>query len=710
MEERQAVSRLEMEAYFGPGGRLSECLPGFEHRREQVELAREVMRALARGDAGLFEAGTGTGKSLAYLIPAALYALESRTPVVISTYTISLQEQLLHKDIPIVQKIFPELRAVLVKGWRNYVCYHRLEAALEAPGELLDPEHDEELLKVAAWARESEDGTLSDLPFAPSADVWDEVCAESDSCLRSRCPYVERCPLFRDRAAMAKAHLVVVNHHLLMSDVAVRKELDWQADAAVLPAYEAVIVDEAHHLEDVATHHLGMSLSSRGAAQLFGRLYRTRGSRARGVVASLRRLLVERDRQEELALLEGQLVPGIARAQQALEAVFSTARRWPGQRIGDAEAAGWEQAMALPCRDALHELEQLASLLQTVRARLDPEQEESPAAQAALAQVDAAARRLKGLAAGLRHFSSLDTGEHVYWLEREGKAGEHVRLVRAPVEVGPHLAEWIGASCRSLVLVSATLSVGGSFRYFRERVGLLEHPDGMEVRQRLIASPFDYASQAVLGVVLDLPEPGEPAYARELPRAIEALVTASDGRALVLFTSFAMLEEAKRALVPRLREAGIDLLAQGEGPPSRLLQAFRDGGRPAVLFGTDSFWEGVDVPGEALSLVVLTRLPFDVPTEPVAAARAERIEAAGRSAFAEYSLPRAVLKLKQGFGRLIRTQSDRGAVVLCDRRVASRRYGRVFLDSLPPAARVQGSAEEVAAAVRRFLQGERLSS
>lgn len=706
MEASGALSGHGMDVYFGPGGRLAEVLPGYEHRREQSEMARGVLRALTRGDAGFFEAGTGTGKSLAYLIPAAICALRGETPVVVSTYTISLQEQLIHKDIPVVQRIFPELRAVLVKGWRNYICHQRLEAALEAPGELLDPEHDKELIRIAGWARESEDGTLSDLPFQPQTSVWDEVCAESDSCLRAQCPHYERCPLFRDRAEMAKAHLLVVNHHLLMSDVAVRRELGWQPEAAVLPAYDAVIVDEAHHLEDVATDHLGATLSSQGVAQLFGRIYRRHGPRSRGVIAAFRRILAERGDTDDLAELDERLLPALARAEAAVEAVFAVARRWPGERISEQQAAEWQLQMAMPCTDAIREVDELAALLQSFRKRVEPEGEAGPAALASLAQLDAACRRLKGLAASLRHFLELDTGEHVYWLEREGRLQGHLRLVSAPIEVGPHLAEWVAACCQSLVLVSATLSVGGSFRYFRERLGFTGHELGnsLQVREHLIASPFDYASQAILGVVVDLPEPGQPEYASRLPAAIEQLVMASRGRALVLFTSFSLLDETKSALGSRLAQEGIELLAQGDGPRSRLLDAFRSGGRPTVLLGTDSFWEGVDVPGDALSLVILTRLPFDVPTEPVAAARAERVQAMGRSAFAEYSLPRAVLKLKQGFGRLIRTQADRGAVVICDRRVASRSYGKVFLDSLPPVRRVVGGADEVADAVRRFLQ------
>lgn len=705
-------SRREMEQYFGPAGELSRLLPGYEHRREQEVMAHGVMRTLARGDVGFFEAGTGTGKSLAYLIPASLHALREEKPVVVSTYTISLQEQLIHKDIPLVQRIFPELRAVLVKGWRNYVCYQRLQSALQAPGDLLDPGHDQELAKVARWAQVTEDGTLSDLPFQPDPELWDEVCAESDSCLRSQCPHFDRCPLMRDRAEMSKAHLLVVNHHLLFSDVAVRRELGWEADAAVLPGYDSVIVDEAHHLEDVATDHLGAVLSSRGVTQLFGRIYRRQGPRGRGVVAALRRILAERGDVEQLTRLETEVAPAVARAEGAMEQLFSVVRRWRGERIGPGEALAWEAEFGLPAREAAAEARAVGSMLRRLREAIGGDGDDAFSATpndsfvlTTAAQLDAVCRRLSALEASLAHFSNLDTDQEVYWLEREGRIGEHVRLRSAPVDVGPQVREWVAAQCQSLVLVSATLTVHGSFRYFRDRLGLGGGglvAGRMEVKESAIASPFDYERQAMLALVRDLPEPTHPDYAERLPQAVHAFVSASRGRALVLFTSFALMERAKAALAKPLAREGKELLVQGEAPRSRLLDAFRRG-EAAVLLGTDSFWEGVDVPGEALSLVVLTRLPFDVPTEPVAAARTERLQQMGRSPFAEYTLPRAVLKLKQGFGRLIRTRSDRGAVVICDRRVLEKSYGRVFLESLPPCRRISGDAADVAEHIRRFL-------
>ena len=590
MEASGAVTRGRpgMDDYFGPGGKLSELLTGYEHRREQGEMAQGVMRALARGDVGLFEAGTGTGKSLAYLIPAALYALNEEKPVVVSTYTISLQEQLIHKDIPVVQRIFPALKAVLVKGWRNYVCHQRLQSALHAPGDLLDPEHDRALSRIAEWAQTTEDGTLSDLPFQPIASLWDEVCAESDSCLRNKCPHFDQCPLMRDRAEMSKAHLLVVNHHLLFSDVAVRRELGWEVEAAVLPAYDAVIVDEAHHLEDVATDHLGVALTSRGVAQLFGRIYRRHGARGRGVVAALRRILSERGEVEQLTHLELEIIPAVARSEAAVEKIFSLARRWPGDRLGPDQAEAWEFEFALPAREAAAEVQSLTSMLHAMYRRFDVDNESDALALTTAAQLDAVCRRLKGLDASLMHFSALDTDEQVYWLEREGQIHEHVRMMSAPIDVGPLIHEWIMAQCKSLVLVSATLTVGGSFRYYRERVGMLgSHPIAgrMEVKEVSISSPFDYERQAMLAIVQDLPEPTHPEYAARLPGVVHTLVSASRGRALVLFTSFALLEQVRAGVGRCLAEDGIELPRRRRAPVAPV------GGVPQGGVG-GAFWDG----------------------------------------------------------------------------------------------------------------------
>lgn len=704
----------EIRALFGASGRLSEVIRGFEYRPEQLAMAEAVQGALRRGEVGLFEAGTGTGKSLAYLIPAASYALAAKKAVVVSTYTISLQEQLLRREIPVVKRLFPDLSVTLVKGWRNYLCRVRLEGALAAPGDLFDSEADEELLEVARWARETEEGTLSDLPFEPRREVWDLVAAESDSCLRSRCPHYTSCPLFRERARMAGSHLLIVNHHLLFADIALRRRLGWESDQAVLPPYAAAILDEAHHVEDVATEYFGTSLSTRGVAQLFSRFHRRRHGQSRGLLPALRRILLEGGEEAAplVRSLDAELIPALGHAEQAVLQAFAQARNFFGERrargglpLGPEDAGAWRAGAGTSLGKAAAEVQRAAALLAPFPKALERADAENPWAPALAGQLEAARRRLSSLAATLEALSEIDVTENVYWLEESGGAAPDVRLATAPVDVGPGIAEWIEAQCESLILVSATLSVGGSFAYARERLGLAGFEVGsLRVRETRVDSPFEYREQALLGLVDELPEPTESAYAERLPGALLELLRASCGRALVLFTSFALLEQARRSLEAPLEKLGMALLAQGSAPRTALLEAFRS--QPgSVLFGTDSFWEGIDVPGEALSLVVLTRLPFDVPTDPVTQARSERLRAQGRSSFGEYLLPRAALKVKQGFGRLIRTQADRGAVVILDRRVLTRAYGRVFLDSLPDCPRVAGSVAEVSRSVEQFLGG-----
>lgn len=685
-----------MEALFRQGGHLTTLLDGFEERPEQAALAQQIRAALQAGEVGFFEAGTGTGKSLAYLLPAAAYALEHDARVVVSTHTISLQEQLINKDIPTVTSIYPDLRCTLVKGWSNYICRLRLDDRRFSEGDLLDAEVGEHLDALVEWAETTEDGTRSDLnlPFEPNARLWSEVCAESDSCLRAECPYYQRCPIFRDRAAMAESHLLIVNHHLLLADVALRRALGWETEQAVLPAYEAVIFDEAHHVEDVATAHLGTTLSQLGIEQLFRRLSRRRmGEMIDGLnKAGETKGLVDRFFQA----VGGTLLP-FGKGQSA----GTGAQRW---RLTPEQLDQWYGSVTPAAMEAA---EHVAALGATIAEALkDWPSDEALEHLSAKGQAEAMRKRLAGLALSLQHFAQPALEDEVIWLEQTDVMARR-RLVRSPIDVGPAFFEWASNQCRSLIFLSATLAVGGNFSYYRQRLGFHDQaPEGTGERtgsrEALYPSPFDFEEQALLAVAQDLPDPMDAAYPEALAEAVLRFVRASRGRALVLFTSYAALRSVQRAIGPALHDDGFPLLVQGDAPRQRLLHDFK-ATSGAVLLGTDTFWEGVDVPGEALSLVVVTRLPFDVPTDPIAAARSERVRAEGGSPFFEYALPRAVLKLKQGFGRLIRKHTDRGVVVICDRRVVTKRYGRAFLDALPSCRRLYASTQDVAKAISQFL-------
>lgn len=684
---------------FAPGGALAKVLPGYEHRPQQSQMTQRVADTLQAGGVALIEAGTGTGKSLAYLFPAAEAAMRSNRPVVISTHTINLQEQLIHKDIPLVRKAaMPNLKAVLVKGWSNYLCLQRYETALKSSGDLLEPGEELELAAIRDWVVSGpQEGSRHELPFSPSAGVWEQVAAESDTCARQACPFYDRCYLFEARRKMEGAHLLIVNHHLLFADFAVRSQVGWDSDHAVLPRYDHVILDEAHHLEDVATDHLGYRFSQGGWRQFLGRIARSaRSGKMRGTLPALQnRLNLETGENAERSsrIIADRVYPAMQLVHDMGDHFFDSVQKWlaaqqPVTFGNDAPLQSpivvddqWEdyvrpsagrliRALTTLCK----ELDDLAEILRTFAA------DWAPAAQ----EVEALASRGSNIIQGVEELAAAEDPRQVFWIEgrhtRRGHGEFRVTLFAAPIEIGSALHQWLHEGIHSLVCCSATLAVGGNFSYMRERLGLLESPP--EVHEMILPSPFAYEEQAALFVPSDICDPTDPTYPERLGSGLAQLLVAAGGRAFVLFTSYALLQKVQQRIQPALKAAGIPLWVHGEAPRHQLLEGFTQ--HPgSVLFGTDSFWEGVDVVGDALSLVVIARLPFEVPNHPVAKARAQRLEEAGKKPFYDYTLPRAALRLKQGFGRLIRSGNDRGAVVIYDGRIIRRDYGRILLTSLP---------------------------
>ncbi len=631
-------------------------------------------------------------------MPAALFALQHSQRVVISTNTINLQEQLLQKDIPMIQKTFlPHLRARLVKGWGNYLCLLRLHNALQ--DEAIDePETRDELIRISEWADRTQEGSLSDLKRQPV--IWADICAESDNCLRNDCPYFDRCFLFRDRAKLEEAHLLVVNHYLLFADMAIRRVVGWDTERSVLPAYDYAIIDEAHHLEKVATDLLGDALSQYSLSRFLGRLYRRRQRASSGVLAKVVNLTSQwllEDRQpnraeQVLSLIEHNVYPLLAQFEEAVQSCFDAAQLWLGDRStrrisgeGDWHTQVGKRLFAL---EGL--LTELNKHLRRLISDVAPVLEDEPGVRTELEALAQRGAVLAQLADRLAHAQG--DGE-VFWVERQRA---RVRVLAASLDVAPAMEEWMN-HLSAAVLTSATLTIDRSFDYMRSRLGLSE----VECKEHIIPSPFNYKDQVLIAVPKDIPDPNDPRYPQALSAACARFVEASGGRALLLFTSYAMLRYVARALEPVSEREGWPLLVQGEQNRSFMLNAFRD--RPSVLLGTDSFWEGVDVPGKALSCLIIAKLPFFVPDEPIVEARLELLRQRGYDPFYNYSLPDAILKFKQGFGRLIRTGSDRGVVVICDRRIVTRNYGQVFWASLPECGSYQGTVEEVASAIREWL-------
>ena len=683
-------------------GPLSSAMDAFEVRREQVEMARQVAKAINDGGRLIVEAGTGVGKSLAYLVPAAMYALANNRRVVVSTNTINLQEQLLDKDIPILVKALDNAEGVdaerfrytQLKGRANYVCMQRW-AHLRS-GDTLSESEARLLAKTLVWLRTTCSGDRSELNLGrrDAAAPWDRVSAQGAvDCPRARGP----CFLRAARERAAASHLVIVNHALLLTDLA--------SGGSVIPDHDVLIIDEAHHLEEQATRHLGFDVSRSAVDDHLQAVSGDRGVLNEAVTAfrTSTAAATRRTAVEELAAASLVVVPGardrVARLFGLLEAMMEDS---------DDRRAGFQQELrvtaAVRSRPEWSDLEiewenadlafaDLGTRLDSLHTSMEGlENYGLIEYEGLMSELTAVRETNVELRRALAEFVAQPSSDGIYWMRRGGRGGE-TALHSAPLHVGEKMEEMLFSKRDCVVMTSATLSAGGSFAHVTERTGF------QEADELLLGSPFDYGRAALLTVPEDMPEPSYRPYGAAVGSAVCDAALAAGGATMALFTSHAALQATASNIRERLRSNGLSVLAQGvDGTPQRLVARFLDDPR-SVLLGTASFWEGVDLAGESLKVLLLARLPFNVPSEPVFSARSEMYE----NSFSEYAVPQAILRLRQGFGRLIRTRSDRGVAIVLDRRILSRRYGRAFLESLPPVSRRDCRLRDLGGVVRDWL-------
>ena len=736
------VEAEAVRAFFAEA--LPRVMEGHEARGGQAALAERVREALNGDQIVALEAGTGTGKSLAYLAPAALWATANAGKVCIATYTLTLQNQLATSDLPVLGRGGVQVRSAVVKGRSNYICRRRLGEAI-ADGEL-NADDRRALEGVARFAESAVEGTRQDLGVPLDDQLWERIESDHDQTLRARCPHFDRCFYYEARRRAADAHILVVNHSLMLADRMVKAETGGEG---VLPAYDRLVLDEAHHLEDAATSLLQAQLTEAALRRAVAPLL-PRKRRAGAVDRLLSRFVSkgspmhpeDQARFEKAAETLVRLLPVLLETTSSTLMLIDSEGNPEGVeavRVGAAlEASPAWTALIAP---ALQELRRLLSQASKLIEGLTDLLAELPPAQRLVEpqpvfDLGRAGRRIAERVRFCADFVA-ENPDHVRWIGRQrGRSGRAPMLCMAPIEVGEQLRQHVFSPLKSTVLTSATLTVNGSFDHFLGRVGLdaahrgpgaepavvevdedaptqrASAPgrsaelsgefDGHPLRSGLFPSPFDYQRQALLGLPRDAPQPDHPDWMDYAGRATAAALHVARGGAFVLCTS----HDAVQQLHARARAVLGDrflLLRQGEMGKNRLLQVFKDNGN-AILFGTDSFWEGVSVRGAALRLVVIPKLPFRVPTEPVQQARYERIEAQGLDPFRTFTLPSAVLRLRQGFGRLVRAADDRGAVLILDRRVHDRWYGRVFLRSLPEMERAVGPTRAVLERLRDFYR------
>ena len=713
----------ETKGYLIPGGPVSEILrDNYEYREEQIHTLEEICSSFNDDTVELIEAGTGTGKTFSYLIPSILWAVKNSERVVVSTNTINLQEQLIGKDLPVLVDAIPEeFKYSLVKGMRNYLCLLRVETVSDGQMDLFGEQELNEINSLIEWSKVTDEGSLSDLNFTPDNEVWDKISAENDSCIRAKCPYYSDCFFFKHRREIASSQLLIVNHHLFFSDLAIKIATE-DDQSGILPPYRRAVFDEAHNIVDTATSHFSSSVSKYGLSRTLKRL-KNRGKKGeiKGLVfycASTAMKLSEKQKNDDLinSLYKAEEVisPRVDHIESVINESFEMLSEFitfrndsKGENGNDfniritsniVKEKQWKTAklkfneLKTAIKDLVDEIKQLMEIIE--------QSEDEPGILKVLVEFRSVVNKLNYYGEVIEAFFSESDDLNVKWVDLKAKNENfYSKIGISPIDISDHLKKKLYKNLDTAVLTSATMAIDKSFEFNKNQLGLDELD---RVSELLVSSPFNFSEQALLCIPTDVPELYEGDYTNKISSYLKELLLLTNGNALLLFTSYELLNGTHAVLREQLSESDINILIQGTEPRDKLINRFKKN-KNSVLFATDSFWEGIDITGDSLKLVVIMRLPFKVPTDPIVEARTEYLENQGINSFLEYSVPHAVIKFKQGFGRLIRSKTDKGVVVVLDKRIVTKRYGKHFLNSLPDCEVVSGNFKDVLNRIELFF-------
>lgn len=707
---------------LAPEGPLSTHFKNFEARPEQSNMLRDVLEAYNSSKIFLIEAGTGCGKSMAYLIPALLFASVHKERTIISTNTINLQEQLLNKDIPLLLKALNlSLKTALVKGMNNYICLRKLNESMQE--RLLYQENERhEIESLADQVGKLKEGSRHELKVLPSSATWDRAGAEQDTCTGNECPNFQECFFFKARQEAQDAQIIIVNHHLLFADLAIRAT-STDGQTSLLPASSRLIVDEAHNIEDVATEYFAKKVNKLHLLKTMGRLLADKGS---GKLPQLKEKITKHFTQgfpEDVQAIITRLsidLPGMRRditlqLKETFDSLtdflqaFSQIEEETKFRFREPHAASpeWKEAVIPKMQGLIQGLLKLEQSLIILKEDIEQLKNErlNEITNGIRHEINALGGRLGNAAQTLDSLTQPSIPDNqVRWIEHSTwGAMSNTGLVDANLDLSRLFVEQLFMKFKTVILSSATLTTSKKFDYFKQRFGLNDSDISPRVKESIYLSPFNYHEQTLVAVPTDIPAPTHPDFLDSASKRIMEVLDASRGGAFVLFTSYSMLKKCHEMLRKELEEKRFKVFKQGDMPRSLLLQSFVSAER-GVLFGTDSFWEGVDVAGDKLRAVIIVKLPFKVPTEPIIQARVEQLNKQGKDPFMEYSLPQAIVKFKQGFGRLIRGKKDRGAIVILDNRLLTKAYGKLFLSSLPKCREAVAPAAQIKETLKAFYK------